>query len=70
MNQAFYDGLCRVYGEFIELFDNEGTEDLYYKFNSRVDSLLSKTCDIGWGLGEYFMDVSGSFFREVEDDEA
>ena len=69
MNQAFYDGLCRVYGEFIELFDNEGTEDLYYKFNSRVDSLLSKTCDIGWGLGEYFMDVSGSFFREVEDDE-
>ena len=70
MNQAFYDGLCRGYGEFIELFDNEGTEDLYYKFNSRVDSLLSKTCDIGWGLGEYFMDVSGSFFREDEDDEA
>ena len=29
MNQAFYDGLCRGYGEFIELFDNEGTKTIY-----------------------------------------
>lgn len=70
MNQAFYDCLCHVYGEFIDLFDHEGTEDLYFKFKSRVEWLLSKTCDIGWGLGEYFMDVSGDFFREDEDDEA
>lgn len=70
MNQAFYDGLCRVYGEFIELFNHEGTEDSYFKFKSRIESLLSITCDIGWGLGEYFMDVSGDFFREDEDDEA
>lgn len=38
MNQAFYDGLCRVYGEFIDMFSHEGTEDLYLKFKSRIES--------------------------------
>lgn len=56
INQAFYDNLCRVYEEFIDELGSKGTTDLYFKFESRVEKLVSMACNIAWGYGEFIME--------------
>jgi hypothetical protein len=49
----FYDRLCSVYGEFIDLLNSKGTEDMYMKFKYRIEKLIKSSSGIGWGYGDF-----------------
>ncbi|MCK8058433.1 MULTISPECIES: DUF6155 family protein [unclassified Fusibacter] len=54
----FYNRLCSVYEQFIDLLNSKGTEDLYLKFKDRIDNLISSSSGIGWGYGDFIYDIS------------
>lgn len=67
INQAFYDSLCRVYEEFIHELGSKGTEELYYKFKSRVEKLVSMACNMAWGYGEFIMEKTREIIWDEND---
>lgn len=67
MNQVYYDTLCRVYDEFIDLIKQVESKDLINSFKGRVKELASESSNIAWGYGYFIVDKTSEVSWDEDD---
>lgn len=74
-DEKFYSSLIKVYSKFVDLINENGTDEIHNKFRERISKLYDDLAPNSWGLGEEFFEISLElewFDEEVfgeEDDE-
>lgn len=63
----FYDSLCSVFDQFVDQLNLKGTEDIYIKFQNRIDDLRASSSNIGWGFGDDILNKSYEIEWAFED---
>lgn len=69
MYEGFYNSLESVLSETAEILKKAMNAELFYTYEDRLRKLRSRTCDMGWGLGDFFADeIQGleDYYREAE----
>lgn len=59
IDAVFYTSLGTVLSEMVKLFETPEGEKLYPHFEERLLTLRERACDIGWGYGDYVIDLLG-----------
>ena len=65
---GFYDSLCTTLHEIRKLLTSEEGRPLYGRVQARLEKLARKADGIGWGYGDYVVDVVGEIGAENEDE--
>ncbi len=68
INEAFYDSLCTTLHEIKKLLDSEEGRSLYEQVQTRLAELAKQADGIGWGYGDYVVDVVGEIAADNEDE--
>lgn len=68
MDGPFYNSLCTVFDQFVDQLNQKGTEDLYCKFQKRIDDLIFTSSNIGWGYGDFISNKSFEIEWSLEDE--
>lgn len=67
IDSPFYDSLCTVFDQFVDLLNLKGTEELYFKFKDRINDLIFSSSNIGWGFGAFISNKSFEIEWSFED---
>ncbi|MDK9711134.1 DUF6155 family protein [Acidaminobacter sp.] len=54
----FYSSLIKVYSKFVDLINENGTDELHNKFRERISKLYDALAPKDWGLGDAFFEMS------------
>lgn len=75
-DEKFYSSLIKVYSKFVDLINENGTDELHNKFRERIKKLYDDLAPNDWGLGDEFFEISlelewfdEEVFGEEEDEE-
>ena len=68
IDEGFYDSLCTTLHEIKNLLATEEGRPLYGQVRARLAELAKQADGIGWGYGDYVVDVVGEIGAENEDE--
>ena len=68
IDEGFYDSLCTTLHEIKKLLDSEEGKPLYGQVRGRLAELAKQADGIGWGYGDYVVDVVGEITADHEDE--
>lgn len=57
-DEKFYSSLIKVYSKFVDLINENGTDELHNKFRERIKKIYDALAPNSWGLGEEFFEIS------------
>lgn len=68
IDEAFYDSLCTTLHEIKKLLSSEECGQLYGRVQARLAELAKQADGIGWGYGDYVVDVVCEIAADNEDE--
>ena len=69
IDEGFYDSLCTTLHEIRKLLSSEEGRPLYRQVQARLTELAKQADGIGWGYGDYVVDIVGEIAADNEDDD-
>ena len=68
IDEGFYDSLCTTLHEIRKLLSSEEGRPLYGQIRARLAELAQQANGIGWGYGDYVVDVVAEIAADNEDE--